>query len=99
MPDTKIKGPGGHYKPVFEAIRAELDAETRHRAGRTVEAWILAERECVLREVNRQRLLLAYEPVGIAAVERAERQAVGHSDYISKYAHAAADLVFRKETS
>jgi hypothetical protein len=99
MSDTKIKGPGSHYKPVFEAIRAELDAETRHRAGRAVEAWIRAERERVLREVNRQRALLAYDPVGIEAVERVERQAVGHSDYISKYAHAAADLVFRKETT
>lgn len=97
MADTKIKGPGNHYKAVFEAIRAELDAETRHRAGRTIDAWILAERECVLRGVNRQRARLAYDPVEIAVVERVERQAVGHSDYISKYAHAAADLVFRKE--
>jgi len=86
-----------HYKPVYEAIRAKLDAETERRPGHTVEAWILAERECVMREVNRQRNLLAYDPVGIAVVERAERMAVGHSDYVSKYAHAATDLVFRKE--
>jgi hypothetical protein len=87
------------YKPVYETIRAKLNAETLHRDGQTVEAWILAERECVMREVNRQRGLLAYEPVGIEIVERAERMAVGHSDYVSKYAHAAADLVFRKEVS
>lgn len=85
------------YKPVFEAIRAKLNAETERRGKRSVEAWILAERECVLREVNRQRGLLAYDPIGIADVERAERMAVGHSDYVAKYAHAAADLVFRKE--
>lgn len=90
---------GSHYKPVYEAIRAELAAETERRAGRTVEAWILAERGAVMREVNRQRALLAYNPVGIEVVERAERMAVGHSDYISKYAHAAADLVFRKEAA
>lgn len=99
MTATKSKSPGNHYKPVFEAIRAKLDAKTLQRAGLTVEAWILAERECVMREINRQRDLLAYAPVGIAAVERAERQAVGHSDYVSKYAHAATDLVFRKETA
>lgn len=85
------------HKPVYEAIRAKLNTETEHRAGRTVETWILAERECVMREVNRQRGLLAYEPVGIAVIERAESMAVGHSDYVSKYAHAATDLVFRKE--
>ena len=86
------------YKPIYEAIRAKLVAETARRAGRTVEEWISAERECVLREVNHQRGQIACEPVDIATIERAERMAVGHSDYVSKYAHAAADLVFRKET-
>lgn len=89
------------YKPVYEAIRAKLVAETERRGKRPVEEWILSERECVMREVNHQRLLLllAYEPIAITAVERAERTACGHSDYVSKYAHAAADLVFRKEAS
>jgi hypothetical protein len=93
------RGPGSHYKPIYEAIRAKLVAETERRKGRTVDAWIAAERECVMREVNRQRNLLAYDPVGIEVVERTERMAVGHSDYVSKYAHAAADLVFRKEAA
>ena len=83
------------YKAVYETIRATLNAETTRREKRTVEAWILAERDCVLREVNRQRALRAYDPVGIADIERAEHMAVGHSDYISKYAHAAADLVLK----
>lgn len=85
------------YKPLYEAIRAELNAETRHRDKRTVEAWILAERECVLREVNHQRGRRAYDPVTVTDVERAECLALGHSDYVSKYAHAAADLVLCKE--
>ena len=93
------KGPGSHYKPTYEAIRAKLVAETERRTGRTVEAWIVAERACVMREVNHQRDLLAYDPVGIEVVERAERMAVGHTDYVSQYAHAAADLVFRKEAA
>lgn len=95
LTDTRLTNP---HKPVYEAIRAKLNTETARRAGRAVEAWILAERECVMREVNRQRELLAYAPVGITVIERAERMAVGHSDYVSKYAHAATDLVFRKET-
>lgn len=86
-----------HYQSIYEALRTALVAETKRRAGRSVEEWILAERVCVLGEVNRLREQLAYDPVGIAIVERAERTAVGHSDYISKYAHAAADLVLRKE--
>ena len=85
------------YKSVYETIRATLNVETTRREKRTVEAWILAERECVLREINRQRALRAYDPVSLADVERAERMAVGHSDYISKYAHAATDLVLCKE--
>jgi hypothetical protein len=88
-----------NYKRVYEATRAALVAETEHRKGRSVEAWILAERECVMREVNRQRALLAFDPVALTTIERAENQAVGHSDCISKYAHAAADLVFRKEAT
>ena len=85
------------YKPVYAAIWAKLNAETACREKRAVEAWILAERECVMCEVNHQRALRGCDPVGIADVERAERMAVGHSDYVAKYAHAAADLVFRKE--
>jgi hypothetical protein len=89
---TEMTNPGRQYKAIYEAILAKLDAETGHRKGRAVEAWIIAERECVTREINRQRALLAYAPLEIAVVERAERQAVGHSDYVSKYAHVAADL-------
>jgi hypothetical protein len=89
-----VEGSVREYRPVFDAIRAKLNAETQKRGGRTVEEWILAEREAVMREVNRQRYLLAYKPVGISQIERAERLAVGHSDYVSKFAHAAADLVF-----
>ena len=88
-----------HYKPVYEVIRAKLVLETERRPGRALEEWILAERKCVLHEVNHQRRLLAYAPVKIEDVERAERTACGHSDYVSKYAHAAADLVFRKEVA
>lgn len=88
---------GVTYKLVCEEIRARLIAETDQRSKRSLEEWILFERECVMREVNRQRALLAYASVGLATVERAERQALGHVDYVSKYACAAADLVFRKE--
>jgi len=95
MPRAQVS----YYELIYEAIRAKLVAETKHRKKRALEAWILAERECVMREINHHRGLLAYEPVDLAVVKRAERLAVGHSDYVSKYAHAAADLVCRKETT
>lgn len=86
------------YRSIFEALRAKLNAETLQRLKRPVDVWILAERKCVHAEINRLRaLLLDYPPVSLATVERAERLAVGHSDYISKYAHAATDLVLREE--
>ena len=80
------------YKLVFEEILRKLDAETRRRANRTLDEWILAERRCVSREVNYQRGLRVLPPVDMEVIERAERLAVGHSDYVRKYAHAAADL-------
>ena len=83
------------YKLVCEAIFAKLDAETRRREGRAIDDWILSERACVWRAVNHQRALRECQPLEIATIERAERLAVGHIDYIRKYACAAADLVFR----
>ena len=90
---------GKNYKLVYEAIFDALCAEIKRREGKSVEAWIRAERACVLHEVNHWRALLSYAPLDISVVERAERLAVGHSDYVSKYACAAADLVFRKEVA
>ncbi len=85
------------YKEIFETILAKLNAETLLREKRSLDEWILAERECVQREVNRLRSLRAYHPISIGDVERAERLALGHSDYVRKYAHAAADLVLAEK--
>lgn len=86
------------YKQTYEAIRARLMAETERRPGRELDEWILAERMCVAEEVNRLRARRGYEQVGIEMIERAERMACGHSDYVSQFAHAAADLVLREAT-
>lgn len=81
------------YKQIYETIRAKLCAETELRPRRDLDEWILAERLCVQREVNRLRALRDRPALDLATVERAERTALGHVDYISKYALAAADLV------
>jgi len=85
------------YKEVFEGILSKLSAETRLRKKRVLADWILAERRCVLREVNHQRAQRAYPPITLADIERAECVALGHCDYLRKYAHAAADLVFAEK--
>ena len=82
------------YKSVFEAILSKLEAETHLREKRALDVWICEERACVQREINHQRAFLGKPPVSIDDVERAERTALGHSDYTRKFAHAAADLVF-----
>ncbi|HSX23255.1 MAG TPA: hypothetical protein VLE97_10830 [Gaiellaceae bacterium] len=84
------------YKQIYETIRAKLSAETERRKRRSLEGWIRAERLCVQREVNRLRALRDRPPLDLATIERAERTALGHSDYVSKYAHAAADLVLER---
>lgn len=84
------------HRPVFEAIKTKLVAETELRSSRDTHAWILAERTCVLNEVNRQRYLLGYNRVTIDEIERVERMAVGHVDYIDKFCRYAVDLVFQR---
>jgi hypothetical protein len=91
------EAPVSAYKEIFETILAKLNAETLLREKRTVDDWILAERACVQREVNRLRTLLERSPVSLTDVERAERLALGHSDYVRKYAHAAAALVLAEK--
>ena len=86
----------GDYKQVFETLLAKLVAETRCRKKRAVDVWILEERMCMWREVNHLRAVQGHPPITMTDVERAERLAVGHSDYVRKYAHAAATLVFKE---
>lgn len=62
----------------------------RHRYGGT--GWIAAERTVMLDEVNEWRALLGKPAVDVAAIERVERMATGHSDYSSKFALYCAEL-------
>lgn len=76
-------------KPSFRVSR-----ETEKRSERSFEEWDLAERMCVLNEVNHQRALLACAPVVLELIGKAEILALGHFDCLSQYAHAAARAVF-----
>lgn len=55
------------------------------------DGWIEFERAEMLRAVNAERG--PHHPVTMADVVRVETQAVGHSDYVSKFALYCAELV------
>ncbi|MCK2034451.1 hypothetical protein [Microbacterium sp. KSW4-4] len=55
--------------------------------------WVVFERLAMLDAVNRLRARKGRSPVDRERIEFAERRAVGHSDYMLKFAMGAADLV------
>lgn len=55
--------------------------------------WVLYELHAMHQAVTQARAELGKQPLPISAVEAAEQQAVGHSDYSSKFALYCAELV------
>lgn len=84
-------------------FRKALTAATRERPlrtglvdapdGGTEVAWVAYERSVMLHETRRACGELGLPPVEEDAVARAESWAVGHHDYVSKFASYCADLV------
>lgn len=54
--------------------------------------WVLFERQVMVDAVNRVRRNAGLPESSRADVERAERQAVGHSDYTAKFALYCTEL-------
>lgn len=88
-----------------ETVRASLqkvfDLAVKERSKRNAQeklgdetqpGWVFFEREAMCTEVNRQRSARGLKPVSLLEVLRAERMAVGHSDYASKFCLYCADL-------
>jgi hypothetical protein len=59
-------------------------------------SWIVAERLVMFATVNRLRSNYGLPPIQLSSVQRAERQAVGHSDYSKKFALYCAELVLKE---
>lgn len=85
-----------------ERLLAAFRDEAGHRQSRPgIDAtsgepnWVLAERQRMLTEVNRIRRSAGADPVTLRDIEDAERPAVGHSDYASKFAFYCAELALR----
>ncbi|WP_327066817.1 hypothetical protein [Kitasatospora sp. NBC_01302] len=82
----------------FRDILATAQAE-RHLREDVIDGeleWVAHERTTMHRAVNKARAELGKQPLPISAVEAVEQQAVGHSDYSSKYAPYCAELVQEK---
>ncbi|MEK6290688.1 MAG: hypothetical protein V4793_04730 [Paraburkholderia tropica] len=84
------------FRPIREPARSIHDAllrEAAKRKTRTVEEWLAAERAVVWKEVIAQAQVLRLRAPSIADVERAERHAIGHTDYAAKWAHGVAQAM------
>jgi len=84
------KGTNMLFRPHFEPARTFYDAlmdESQHRKKRDCDEWILAERERMWREARDYSQKNGLPVLKISDIERAERQACGHVDYVSKFAH------------
>lgn len=60
-------------------------------------SWIRYERETMYAAVNRARAERFLPPLPIAAVERVEQQATGHSDHTKKFALYCAELALKEQ--
>lgn len=92
------------FRSLYETFRQALIAAQADRHLRpdlvTVDGepeceWAVHERDVMHRQVNASRAALGRPPVGLEAVLRVERIAVGHSDYTSKYALYCAELALK----
>jgi hypothetical protein len=70
-----------------------LIEETRLRGTRSPDEWVLAEREAMHAQANLQAGQLGLGFVSMEDVMRAERQALGHADYCSKWAIKLANIM------
>ncbi|WDD90247.1 hypothetical protein Bsp3421_000068 (plasmid) [Burkholderia sp. FERM BP-3421] len=82
-----------YFRPHQEPARSIYDAlvkEATKRKSRMPNEWIVAERTAVLKEAIRQARILSIKEPSLEAVESAERQALGHSNYAAKWAIGVA---------
>ena len=89
------------FRPHIDPARSIYDAfqsEAAKRKGRSIEEWLEAERNAVLREAIFQAKKMQLNPPTLADVEQAETSAMGHCDYGAKWAYGIAREM-QKETA
>lgn len=77
------------------AGREEQIAERPRLSGRigNEPEWVVAEREFLRARVNAARADKGKPAVDIARIREAESRALGHSDYVAKFAIGCAELI------
>lgn len=75
------------HQELHELLCSEADKRDQR------EDWVMAERGALCDAVNRHRTRLGKSPVTMDDVERVEQQAVGHTDYGTKFALYCTELV------
>lgn len=82
---------GTSYRnPLHYALETALVRQAKKRDDDP--DWIENERKLMREIVNENREKHGREPVTLADIERVERTAVGHSDYVHKFALYCAEL-------
>lgn len=77
------------YKLILKVL---VDAQVRRRPGCPFEEWHANEMEVVLHAVNLIRAPRGDFAATMYDLEQVEKQAVGHSDYTTKFALYASEL-------
>lgn len=83
---------GDEFRAMIKQMERTLTAETDQRKQRPGLSWIEAERHAMHSAVNAERAARSLAPLDLAAVERVENMACGHSDYAHKFALYCAEL-------
>ena len=82
------------FRPRNEPAQSIYDAfqkETTKRKGRSVEEWVAAEREAVLREATAKAQQMGLRVPTMDEIVRAEQYAMGSVDYGAKWAYRVTD--------
>ena len=90
------------FRPHTEPYRTIYDAlavETEKRGKRPVDEWIQAEREAVHRAACDYAQKHGLRAPTMSEVERAERHAEGHCDYMATWAYAVGRYMTPLEAS
>lgn len=88
------------FRPRHEPARTLYDAfqaEAKKRPGRSYEEWVSAERTAVWKAARDYAQQNGLPVPTLKAVADAEKQALGHTDFGTKWAYAAAGLLQRIE--
>lgn len=83
-----------HFRNVLLGAIAERSARDEWAEGPQARelAWVTYEREVMHKAVNAERQIHGLPPATLEDVQRAERQAYGHSDYVATFAIGCAEL-------